>query len=31
MIKDRMVSLDGTEADERRVAAVAEIAEYFDA
>jgi nucleotide-binding universal stress UspA family protein len=31
MIKDVMVSLDGTEADERRVAAVGAIAEYFDA
>lgn len=31
MIKDVMVSLDGTDADERRIAAVGEIAEYFDA
>jgi len=31
MIKDVMVSLDGTPADEIRLAAVAEIAEYFDA
>ena len=30
MIKDVMVSLDGTAADEVRLAAVADIAEYFD-
>lgn len=30
MIKDVMVSLDGTPADEVRLAAVADIAEYFD-